>query len=408
MNAFLMPEDSQLRTVFIPYELLQNAQADGTGPKMAQNFGVGQKLTLSVAEAQKLQLGQSFASVRQITEACTAIYTTRFDAVEPKPDWYDGLHGQFEVVKGYSKEWLENYSIAVASTIPKSIINFVPTFNSSAHVIKTITDRSIGDLSPSDLSVARDVLARLITKVDEISKNVTYYVKVDGASSSGKLVTWKNNMREAGKELKKGSASIQTAATSMSNEIQEYNGKIKVLEADICAYNKLISLGAGLVGSGAFVSAIGLGLCFAFPVVGGIVLALGIGMVAGGASVWGVYQSKINQANRDIINYQQRIATNKQTIVALGSLSSGVESALNSSDSAITNLETFAISWDVFSGSLQKTIAALDEGRQEAKGILLAMDMETACENWSDTKKYAQDLINVPTEIKQVPAEHVA
>ncbi len=40
----------------------------------------GKPLTLSDSQKEELQLGQSFASVRQITEACTAIRNTRFKA----------------------------------------------------------------------------------------------------------------------------------------------------------------------------------------------------------------------------------------------------------------------------------------------------------------------------------------
>lgn len=407
-TAFLMPEDSKIRKVFIPYDFLDTLQQKNTDSLLMQAPANGQTVTLSVTEAQKLQLGQTFASVRQITEACTAIYNTQFTSVTPVPSWYNELNGKFNVVKRNAKDWLDNYAIAVTATIPNSIITFMPTYDASANVIKGITDRTSGELSPSDLAAVRDILARLVGKVDNISQTIETYAKLENGVAKGKLVTWQQNMRESGIDLKTGSMTIQNAATSLADQIAEYNGKVTSLEANIQRYNKLVALGAGLVGGGAFVTTVGGAICLGFPVVGGIVLALGITMIIGGAITWGIFQSDINKASREIIDYQTKIAANNRTIVALNTLSGGVNQAISNAESAVSNMTDFAASWLVFSGSLKETLHALDQGGKEAMGALLALDMEEARQHWSDVKSYAQGLLDVPTEIKTVPADRVA
>jgi hypothetical protein len=403
-----MPEDSKLRTVFIPYNFLDAGQQKGTNSLSMGSLSNGRTVELSVAEAQKLQLGQTFASVRQITEACSAIHNTQFTSVMPKPDWYDELNGKFNIVKRYAREWLDDHAIAVTATIPNSVITFTPTFDASADVIKGIINRTTGDISPSDLVTVRDVLARLVGKVDSISQTVNTYARIENGVAKGKLVTWQQNMREAGIDLKSGSATIQNAATSLTDQITIYNGKVKALRDDIDRYNTLIALGAGLVVTGAIVSVVGAGLCIEFPVAGGIVLLLGVGMLIGGAVTWGVFQNKLNKASREIIEYQHKITENNKTIVALNTLSGGVDQAISNANSAVSNMTNFAASWLTFSNSLKETIYALERGGSDATKILLAMDMETAREQWDDVKGYAKGLLEVPTEVKIVPAGKVA
>lgn len=366
----------------------------------------GKPLALSDSQKEELQLGQSFASVRQITEACTAIRNTRFVAPSKKPDWFDGLNGKLDVLKSYANTWLDDYAIAITSTIPTSIMTFVPVFDASAKVLRDIIQRSPGELSAADATLARDVLARMMTKVDGIAQNVEYYAKVDEhGGTSGKLIDWQQNMRAAREKLETGSDSIQKARTDLQKEIAEYNGTIDTLKAEIEQYNKLVALGAGLVGGGLFVGVVGLGLCFAFPVVGGIVVAVGVGMVIGGSVTWGVMQSKINKANRDIADLTAQIAEDNKTILALNSLNAAAQTGLSSADSAISNLTDFAATWVTFGNSLRATMEGLERGGKEAYGVLLGMDLDEAQENWDDAKEYAKKLSGVSNEIKVVPAE---
>lgn len=365
----------------------------------------GNPLSMSDSQKEELQLGQSFASVRQITEGCTAIRNTRFVPPTSKPAWFDSLNGKLEVLKGFANTWLDDYAIAVTSTIPTSIITFVPTFDASAKVLRDIIARNPDELSSSDAVLAREVIARMVTNVQNISDKVGYYAKVDEHQvASGKLINWQKNMRAARDALDKGSDSIQNARTDLQKDIAKYKEKITTLKAEIEQYNKMVALGAGLVGGGLFVGVVGLGFCFAFPWVGGVLIAVGASMVIGGGVTWGVMQKKINKANQEIVDYTAKIAEGNKTILALDSLSTAAHTCLTSADSAIQNLTDFAATWATFGSSLRATMAALEQGGKEAYGALLAMDLDEAQENWDDAKDYAKKLQSVPSEIKVVPA----
>lgn len=389
-KAFLIPTSANR-----PQLLTRPALVDVTGAP----------LTLSDSQKEELQLGQSFASVRQITEACTSIRNTRFKAPAKKPDWYDGLNDKLDVLKDHADTWLNDYAIAITSTIPSSIMTFVPAYDASAKVLRDIIRRSPGELSAADAVLAREVIARMVDKVRDISTQVEYYAKVDGSgNTSGKFIDWQKDMRAARKELVDGSDSVQKARADLTKEIAEYNGKITTLKAEIEQYNKMVALGAGLVGGGIFVGTVGLGFCFVFPWVGGILIALGVGMVIGGGATWGVMQEKINKTNRDIADFTARIKEDNQTILALDSLGTAAHTCLCSADSAVSNLTDFAATWVTFGHSLRATMGALEQGGKEAYGALLGMDLDEAQENWDDAKEYAKKLSEAPSDIKVVPA----
>ena len=393
-KAFLIPASARS-----PKLLARPALVDMTGAPLA----------LSDSQKEELQLGQSFASVRQITESCTAIRNTRFVAPASKPDWFDGLNGKLDVLKGYASSWLDDYAIAVTSTIPTSIMTFVPVYDASAKVLRSIIQRSPGELSASDATLARDVIARMVDKVQDISTKVEGYAKVDDHMAvSGKLIDWMKDMRDARSELETGSDNIQKAYTSLKKDIEEYKGQITTLKAEIEQYNKMVALGAGLVGGGLFVGVVGGAFCFAFPWVGGVLLALGVGMVVGGGVTWGVMQGKINKANRDIADLTAKIDEGNRTILALDSLSAASHTCLDSAVSAIRNLTDFAATWVTFGQSLRATMGALEQGGKEAFGALLEMDLDTAQEDWDDAKDYAKKLSGVSSEVKVVPAGEAA
>ena len=166
----------------------------------------------------------------------------------------------------------------------------------------------------------------------------------------------------------------------------------------------MIALGGGLVGGGATIGVIGYGMCFVFPWVGGVLLALGIGMVVGGGVTWGEMQNKINKANGKIGELTSKIKDDQKTILALNTLSAAASTCLASADSAISNLADFAVTWVTFGDSLRAILSALDEGSEAASGALLGMNLDEAREDWADTKDYAKQLLEVPGEIKVVPA----
>lgn len=402
-QLFLMPENSSFKTVFIP----DSALPPSASSKLRTSMG-GSEITLSTTEAQKLQLGQGFASVKQITDSCWAIRNTLFHPVTPKPDWYDELNTKFLLTKRYADQWIDNIAIGITSVIPSSVIQFTPVFTSSVQAIQAVTKHSPGQLSPSDRSIICDIFTRMITRVESITQDVHYYAKKENNTISGILPQWQKNMSDASLDLKSGSANIQTSARELSDQIAEYNDSIAKLKLDIQYYNKLVATGAGLVGGGAFVGSLGGALCFAFPVVGGIVLALGLGMVIGGAATWGVYQQKINDANKKIREMTKHITDSSQTLLALNSLSSGVDIAINSAENALKNLTDFSASWVTFGDSLKNTLNSLREGEEGESGILVDLDLNTSAKHWKDAKEYAAKLLETPTGVQVVPASYAA
>lgn len=264
-----------------------------------------------------------------------------------------------------------------------------------------IIQRNTGILSDADAVTAKEILKRMMDKTQKIQIEVESYAKVDEKGEcSGKLITWQNNMRNTYQELNTGSANIQKLSSDLAAEIEKYNTTIRTLQAEINHYNTLIGVGAGLVGSGLFIGVVGSALCFAFPVVGGIGLALGIGMVIGGGVTWGIMQSKINKANQDIQNLRNQIAADRQTVVALNTLGSAADVVLSSAQNAISNMTNFAASWATLGRSLQATYTALEQGGQEAYSALLALDLDEAEGNWNDVKEYVKKLSDVDPKVE--------
>lgn len=404
-KAFLMPDNSSLRTIFIPNDLLDAVRQKNDNFLQVQTVSAGANITLPTVDAQKLQVGKTFASIHEISDSCWAIRNTLFNPVSPKPDWYDGLKSKFNTVKRYADEWIDNIAIAVTATIPSSIINFVPTFSACANTISTITQRSPGVLSPNDLIAVREIISRLIGKIDEISINVNRYAQLDSQGKpTGKLVTWQQNISEASLDLKGGTDTIQKASMDLSKQIMDYNNNIEALKRDIAQYNMLIATGAGMVGGGAFVATVGGAVCLAFPVIGGIIVAISVLSIIGGSITWGYYQNRINKANAAISDYTTKITQNQQTLVALNSLTTSVDLVVQNAEMATKNLTDFAASWVTFGNSLRSTQQNIEQGGKEAYGILLDLDMETAKLNWEDVKAYATTLLESPSGVTLKPA----
>lgn len=416
MQLFLMPETSTRRTIFVPQHLMPGLDAEDSAPLFAANNGSarftatepGVNLSLTVPQAQKLQVGQTFASVRQITDSCFAVRNTLFNSITPKPTWYDALNDKFITVKGYANQWIDDYSIVVTSSIPSSIMIFAPTFKNSANAISGILNGGTGALTPSELESIRSIFVRLLTKTKSISSDVNQYARKERGVAVGKLVDWKNNMSAAGLDLKSGTTNIQQASADLTKEIEEFNGNIEQLKLSIQQYQKLVATGAGLVGGGLFIGVIGMCLCFAFPVVGGCVLALGAASIISGATVWGVYQKKINDANKDILDYQSKIKGHQATILALGTLSTSMDTAVSNAELATQNMVDFSASWLTFGDSLQNTISAIDEGTLAQSRLDIGISVEDTKSYWEDVKNYAQKLFDTPTEVKKLPASEVA
>lgn len=366
---------------------------------------VGENILLSTGQATSLQVGQTFASLRQITEACYAIKRTRFTEVNPKPEWYDELNAKNLLLKGYADEWLDKYAVVITSTIPSSIKAFAPTFTNSANAIKVILDNGSAPLTAGQLSDIREIFLRLHNKCEEISNNVKQYAREEDGVAVGKLITWKNNVDSAGTDLSEGSTFIQKAHSDLATAIEEYKTKIDTLSSLIKEYQKNVSIGAGLVGAGVFTAIVGGVLCFVFPPVGIATLAVGVSAVIGGAITWGVFQQKINKAYDDIANFRSQINANEATIASLTNLSANVGILNQNSQLAVSNMTDFASTWLTFGNSLKNTIGAIDEGRTKEIRLLINLSLDDAVVYWSDVLQYANRLDDVPSSVTDLSGD---
>lgn len=389
--AFLVPQKQAQQKLWLPQRDLITAPP-----------------ALSDVEAAKLQLGQSYAAVRQITESCTAIRNTRFSYPGTPPDWFTVLNKDLDACKKLAAQWLDSYAVAVSATIPMSVIDFVPTFDVSAMALQAIIDRSPEKLSPSDIVAARDILRRLIDKVDSIAATVKTYASIQDGISKGKLIDWQNAMRRSSENMHEGSETVQKAHQALAQEIDQYMAKIDTLRASIEQYNKQVALGAGLVGAGALVGVIGFSYVFDFPVLGGIALVLGLGMIIGGSVTWGVMQGKINKASTEITQLKSRLTEDKQTIVALSTLSTAATIVCRSCDSAVVNMSDLATTWIFLGDNLRRTYNALQEGRGDERSALLQLQLNEAKLYWAQAAQYAEKLMQSPQKPKERSASSQA
>lgn len=406
MQLFLMQKNSTKREILLPQSFKQEQAAESV--EFSALRSSMEKTTLGVSQAQKLMTGQTFASVRQITEACHAIQKTDFTPITPEPEWYAELNRKFSAVTGFANTWIRNYAPAVTSTIPSSIINFAATFASSFRAIKGTLDGGTGDLKESELATIRKAFERMLTKTTAISNNISQYCRIEGGKSTGLLVDWAENMRSAGIELKTGTVNVQTAATALATQIGEFNEEIKTLDAAIAEYQKNVSIGAGLVSGGIFIGIIGGILCFTFPPIGISVLVVGTAALIGGGATWGVFQKRIRDANRRILDFNRRIKANTANITTLGILSSSMDTAVRNADIAQKKMGDFLTDWLIFSESLRQTIINIDEGKMKSQRFEIGMPLDEAMEHWEDVKGYARDLTAVSTAVETVPASEAA
>ena len=403
-KAFLMQDDSKLRTVFMPYKFLDADQQKKIYVPGMNLATAGQSILLSTADAQKLQLGEAHFSAKQVTSACHGIRTTQISPITPVPSWYGGLQENFDAAQKLANEWLLNYSIAVTSQIPASITGFTSLFDAAAGTIKSICDRSPGELSKDDLSTVKDIFRLLIDKSDKSYKEVAAFATTEGTGSSGILPKWQGEMSDVRCALSKGNTSIQNAESSMASEIQVYNSNIEKLQAEIAEYNKQVALGNGLMIAGGVIASIGSLVLVFFPIAGAITIALGVLVIAGGTATWAYYQKQINDASRNIVGFMNSIEERKRTITALKGLESNVNLVLTNADNAIKRIGSFAETWANFSLNIKSTLEALQEGNECSTGTFIKIYTQAALNDWVAVNQYAQDLLNGRTEPEKVPA----
>ena len=130
------------------------------------------------------------------------------------------IRDSFHTLQSLATTWLDDYSVPILTTIPASVNTFVPIFDASANALRAIIQRNTGILSDADAVTAKEVLKRMMDKTQKIQTEVESYAKVDEKGEcSGKLITWKNNMRNTYQELNTGSANIQKLSSDLAAEL---------------------------------------------------------------------------------------------------------------------------------------------------------------------------------------------
>lgn len=356
----------------------------------------GNVLTVERKDGAKLQLNNAFVSAKNVTAACFSIQQTVLNQLSPEPEWYKGLNDKFKDVKGLAGTWLNDYAVAVTSTIPSSVMNYTPVFTACSKVITDTIKNSGYTLDEENIRVISNILKKMIDQVKSIQGKVSTYVYTDkDGKSKGKLIDWQTDMGNASNDLKKGTDTVQKAAADLSDKIQDLTDQISELRKDIEYYNILVSTGAGMVGGGAFVTTVGGSLCLAFPVIGGICMFFGIGSVIAGASLWGVYQNKINAANKKIRENLSSIKEDEKALTAINALAQSCTSVVTYADQAVRNLSDFSVSWNIMGDTLLEILHHLNSADDSVKEscIDILVEMGAAGDQWRDVKKYAEDLL---------------
>lgn len=157
---------------------------------------------------------------------------------------------------------------------------------------------------------------------------------------------------------------------------------------------------------GAFIGAVGGAVCLANPIVGGTTIFIGVASLIAGATIWGVYQNKINNAEKKIREDQSRITNSNKTLLALDMLSNSCTSVVDNVNLAIQNLNDFATSWVTFGNILKETLAALNNADKDVQksGLDVLIDMNISKDCWLKVNNYAQQLLEASTDIKTIAA----
>lgn len=411
-QLFLINEESEKRKIFIPSEAMSIVGNGGFAKKAVQG---GNIITLDVDETAKLQIGRAFASVKQVTSCCYAIDRTCFNAITPKPDWYDGLNAKFKKVQNYAELWLNDYSVAVSSTIPSSIINYVPTFEVIMGKVRQIAAKyqnaENATITDGDRDAIDQLIGRLLDETKSTYEDVRSYAYREGKTVNGLLIDWKANINDAANDLHGGTATIQDAEDKLRGNIESLNDAINDMNAQIAKYDKDVLLGAGLVGVGATIGVVGGATCFCQPYIGGILIAVGVISVIGGAATWGVFQGKINDLNNKIEQCNREIAKDELTITALDGLNANMARVVDDADYASDNMADFVTSWVTFEKTLEKmreNVHKIGSDADQNWANFLVTDIDIAIEYWNNAKDYANELLECPTDVKEVQTSQVA
>jgi hypothetical protein len=251
----------------------------------------------------------------------------------------------------------------------------------------------------------------LIEMVKNIYEVSSCYVHKEQDAVKGILVNWMSGMNEVANALNSCTSDIQCSEAALANKIVNLNDDIKSMNDQMAEYEKYVLTGAGLVGAGNLISALGASICLCFPSIGGILIAGGAVSVVGGSVIWGDCQNKINALHNRIEQYNQEISDDNLAIVALNGLNVSVSGVIRNIDLAINNLSDYMAGWLTYEQTLtelQNTIHNISLDSSNDFLCLLDSDIESAMSYWKNAGEYADELSKAPTRIDEIGTTQVA
>lgn len=345
---------------------------------------------------------KAYAALTPVTVSCHAVINTTLVRPEPKYDkdgknifaWFDGVNKKLDEAKVVAKDWVDNVVTPIQSDIPSSVITFHNQFQATSSFVKKLCEEN-PDMKEGDKEFKR-VNQLLQALIDTIDNDII--VPID--NSSKKLKEWGAAMQKAHDNLSGEVNTVQNAEIALATDIERLNTSIDALNAQIDSENTLIAVGAGLVGGGIFVALVGVALCATGvgAVAGGLVIGLGVTMLIGGAVTWGVMQGRIDKQYKEIAEDRKEINTDKQLLISLKGIESGVTSAAAQMETAISALSEVRGMWDGFKKVIEGTITDMKSAQTSASAVVKEMFADAAQKQWEDAHKIA--LLLLDTKIK--------
>ncbi len=372
------------------------------------------------------------------------------DSSEDRFAWFDDVNGKLDQAKLVAKDWLDRVVVPIQSDIPCSVIQFDNQFQATVTCVKELCDkyRRVEDkyerikaeikeaedakkTGNADKAVtekadtAEDIAKQTVTgktetekKIEEAEcakkteqKNIVRDIndllealcetidqdivtKIEGSAEN--LKQWGTSLQTAHDNLANKVKTVQDAQQDIATDIERLNTSIDMLNKTIQSENTLVSVGAGLVGGGIFVAVVGVVLCATGvgAVAGGLTIGCGAAMVIGGATTWGIMQSRIDDQYKKIAEDRKLISSEKQLLASLKAIESGTTSAVAYMQTALSALDGVKTMWQGFSSIIKTTIKDLEQAENAAAIVQKKLFTVTAQKQWSDAHEMAQKLFD--------------
>lgn len=347
--------------------------------------------TYSVLQT-KSKMATGVTSIVLITNACHAIRDTSLTLPKDmtKPAWFDDLVAKLDAAKLLASEWIDTLAPDLTALLPNKVINYDTQYNAITKQIIRIADDHPLAQGANDPNV-KNVFALITALKTEVG-----HIHDDIAGEDKKLLDWGTRMQKAHDDLSGGVHSIQAAEVSLAADIGKMDTDISRLHAEISGLNKAICAAAIAVALGIFTAIVGVVLCLVpgGQFVGGVVIAVGVAAVIGGAVTWGIMQKKVNDDYDQISKDQQEKTVDQQQLIALKGLEVSTSQAIGCISIATSALSNVRALWKLFAGELEGVLAQLNTADTGLALIVNEAFVQGAQEEWKLAAELATQLLN--------------